>query len=213
MKVIGAGLPRTGTMSLQSALNHLGYRCYHMQEVPRNPGHVDTWFNFVTEKNDMDWSVLFAEYDATVDAPACFYYRELMDQFPDAKVILTVRDAESWYKSITTLWRTIRPLRPLGYVIPKFRKFMRMVEVMMEKFISARRDKDLLVEGFHRHNDRVRKTVPESRLLEYNVRDGWGPLCDFLECEVPEGLPFPHLNQGGSSARRKLLNAFARKSH
>jgi hypothetical protein len=96
MKVIGAGFGRTGTTSLKQALEYLGYPCYHMEEVLNNfdRGDVHRWNAFLTGKSRMDWVQLFKEYEATVDFPACIYYRELMEVFPDAVVILTVRDSE-----------------------------------------------------------------------------------------------------------------------
>jgi len=94
MKIIGAGLPRTGTMSLRAALNQLGYPCYHMEVVARNPSHLQVWDDLISGRAAMDWQTFFREYEATVDAPACFYFEELAREFPKAQVILTVRDAE-----------------------------------------------------------------------------------------------------------------------
>ncbi len=96
MKIIGAGMPRTGTMSMQAALNELGFPCYHMESVARSPHDLKMWDDFVSGRTEMDWQQIFQNYEATVDAPACFYYEELMREFPEAKVILTVRDATRW---------------------------------------------------------------------------------------------------------------------
>jgi hypothetical protein len=99
MKVIGAGISRTGTMTMQAALETLGYHCYHMKEVPRDPGHLDAWYQLVSGHAPMDWHALFRTFEATVDTPACWYYQDLMQAFPEAKVILTVREPERWYES------------------------------------------------------------------------------------------------------------------
>lgn len=99
IKIIGAGYGRTGTKSLQLALEELGYgKCYHMEELLRNPAGVKHWKD-AFDKNGVDWDSLFAEYHSIVDFPGSMYYKELSEHYPDAKVILSVRDAESWYKS------------------------------------------------------------------------------------------------------------------
>ena len=104
MKIIGAGFGRTGTVSLQQAFVHLGYPCYHMQEVMKayDRGHVEQWDAALTG-HDIDWHTLFAGYEATVDFPACVFYRELMAAFPEALVVLTVRDPQHWWKSFSKL--------------------------------------------------------------------------------------------------------------
>ena len=99
MQAIGAGLPRTGPMSMRAALNQLGYPCYHMQNVPRETGHLQAWDDAVTGRSPMDWQRLFQHYEAIVDAPGCFFYADLMRAYPEAKVVLTVRDPERWYTS------------------------------------------------------------------------------------------------------------------
>ena len=116
MKVIGAGFGRTGTMSMQAALNILGYRCYHMKEVTENPGHIETWHEFVAGRAAMDWQTLFKDYEATVDFPACTYYRELMQAFPDAKVVLNVRESDRWFDSFLTLQQTTDRFRVFRFL-------------------------------------------------------------------------------------------------
>jgi hypothetical protein len=99
LKVIGAGFGRTGTQSLQVALEELGFtRCYHMTEVFAHPEHAAAW-SAARRGESVDWDTLFAGYQAAVDWPPCAFYQELLDRFPDAKVILTVRDADKWYES------------------------------------------------------------------------------------------------------------------
>ena len=122
MKVIGAGISRTGTMTMQAALQTLGYHCYHMKEVLKEPGHLDAWHQFVTGQAPMDWHTLFRKFEATTDTPACWYYQDLMEAFPDAKVILTVREPERWYESFVTLRTTVNRFRPVSRLIPKMAK-------------------------------------------------------------------------------------------
>ena len=207
MKVIGAGLPRTGTMSVQAALKQLGYRCYHMQEVPREPGHLRAWNDAVSGRTTMDWHTLFRNYEATVDAPACFYYADLLRTFPGAKVILTVRDPERWYQSVMTLIRTTERLRPLRYLIPKLALFLRLGDSLNAKFFDGTQDKDRLIQAFNAHNAAVQHGVPQERLLVFRVQDGWEPLCAFLGCAVPQ-LPFPHLNEGDATLRERFRQVF-----
>src|SRR5262249_4216448 len=128
MKIIGAGLMRTGTMTMQVALERLGYHCYHMREVPQEPGHLNAWHKLVTGQAPIDWHTLFHKFDATVDTPACLYYKELLEAFPDAKVVLTVRDPDRWYESLTTLHRSHNSARLVAWGIPKLGKFMRLVD-------------------------------------------------------------------------------------
>ena len=92
MQVVGAGFMRTGTLSTQAVLQTLGYRCCHMKEVPQAKGYLDVWPGLVSGQAPMDWKALFHGYEGTVDLPACAYYEELMKEFPDANVLLNVRD-------------------------------------------------------------------------------------------------------------------------
>ncbi|PCJ63674.1 MAG: sulfotransferase family protein [Candidatus Hydrogenedentota bacterium] len=193
---------------MQAALNQLGFRCYHMQEVPRVPGHLEMWNDIVVEEASPDWDTLFEEYQATVDAPACFYYRELLEKYPEAKVVLTVRDADRWYESIMTLLRTVKPLRPIGIIIPRVGRFMKLTDDLIHKFISSANDRESYLQAFDRHNAAVQRNVPADRLLVFHVQDGWEPLCEFLQCPVPESDPFPHLNEGSATIKAKMKEFF-----
>jgi hypothetical protein len=205
MKVIGAGFGRTGTMSMQGALKILGYPCYHMKEVPEQPGHLKAWHEFVGGRAPMDWTVLFADYEATVDFPACLYYQELLREFPDAKVVLNVRDPQRWFDSFLTLQQTTDRFRIFRF-IPKARRFIDFVDLLLGKVFDSPRDRDHCIEVFNRHNREVQERVPEDRLLVFQVQQGWEPLCKFLGHEVPQGIPFPHLNEG-----KETLEALARE--
>ena len=205
MKVIGAGFGRTGTMSMQAALEILGCRCYHMKEVPQQPGHLKTWHEFVSGRAPMDWKTLFEDYEATVDFPACIYYRELLREFPDAKVVLNVRDPARWHASFLTLQQTTDRFRVFRF-IPRARRFLDFVDLLLGKVFNGSRDRDYCIDVFNRHNREVQERVPEDRLLVFRVQQGWEPLCEFLGCEVPTGIPFPHLNEG-----KETLEALARE--
>ena len=99
LKVIGAGFGRTGTTSLKAALERLGFdRCYHMFEFMEHPEHAKYW-DAASKGKPVDWNALFEGYQSTLDWPGCSYYRDLMQRYPEAKVLLTVRDSEKWYQS------------------------------------------------------------------------------------------------------------------
>jgi hypothetical protein len=213
MQVIGAGFGRTGTMSMQAALELLGYRCYHMKEVTEHEGHLDAWHSLVDERSPMNWRWLFRDFQATVDFPACAYYRELMAEFPDAKVVLTVRDSDRWFDSFETLQNTTDSFRIFRF-IPRARRFLAFVDTLLPKVFGDPRDRVRSIEVFERHNLEVQNYVPAERLLVFRVQDRWEPLCKFLGREVPAGVPFPHLNEGKDTlkqlARERLFGNWIR---
>lgn len=215
MRVIGAGFGRTGTMSMQAALEVLDYRCYHMKEVPETPGHLQAWHEFVAGRAPMDWQALFADYEATVDFPACMYYQELLREFPDAKVVLNLRDAERWFNSFSTLQDTTDHFRKFRF-LPRARRFLDFVDLLLGSVFGNPRDREHCIDVFNRHNEAVQENVPADRLLVFRVQEGWELLCKFLGCEVPEGVPFPHLNEGKETletlARERLFGPLWRKA-
>ena len=214
MQVIGAGFGRTGTMSMQAALEILGYRCYHMKEITEDPTHLRRWHEFVAGHAPMDWRDLFKNYQATVDFPACVYYRELLAEFPDAKVVLNVRDPDRWFESFLTLQQTTDSFRIFRFM-PRARRFLDFVDLLLPKVFGSSRDRQRCIEVFNQHNAQVQATVPADRLLVFRVQEGWEPLCRFLGREVPAGVPFPHLNEGKetlkSLARERLFGPLLRK--
>jgi hypothetical protein len=204
LEVIGAGFGRTGTMSLKVALEELGFGpCYHMREVFEHPEHIELW-GAAMQGKPVDWEQIFGNYRATVDWPGCTFYNELLERNPDAKVILTVRDPQRWYESAyNTIYRIsgafYSPIFYLaGLVTPRARQVKRarqfIAELVWERDFDGRfEEREHAIETFERHNEEVRQRVPPERLLVYEVKEGWGPLCEFLGVEVPE-RPFPHLN-------------------
>jgi hypothetical protein len=204
LEVIGAGFGRTGTMSLKVALEELGFGpCYHMREVFEHPEHIELW-EAAMQGKPVDWEQIFGNYRATVDWPGCTFYNELLERNPDAIVILTVRDPQRWYESAyNTIYRIsgafYSPIFYLaGLVMPRARQVKRarqfIAELVWERDFDGRfEEREHAIETFERHNEEVRQRVPPERLLVYEVKEGWGPLCDFLGVEVPD-QPFPHLN-------------------
>lgn len=188
LKVIGAGLGRTGTMSLKLALEALGFGpCYHMIEVFKNPAAPGLWEE-VADGKPPQWETIFQGYDSTVDWPNATYYRELAEAYPDAKVILTERDPEDWFRSTqATIFAqdmTKAPSNPFESMVRK---------VVGGMFDLRMHDHDHVIEVFRRHNAEVRRVIPADRLLVYFAADGWAPLCDFLGVPVPDA-PMPKVN-------------------
>ena len=207
IKVIGAGLPRTGTTTLKSSLEKLGIsKTYHMKELLVKPDNLHYWLT-LDETGTTDWDNLYDGYQATVDFPGYPYYKEHMLRYPDAKVILTVRDFESCHKSAySTVWQagpqTVPEKLKMMYRlitdsnIRKVIKCIKMVKRVLwaEQFQGRFLEKDFAEKVWNKHIEDVKAHVPEDKLLVYDVRDGWGPLCAFLELPEPSE-PLPHLNK------------------
>lgn len=208
MKVICPGFGRTGTTSLKAALERLGFGpCYKMFELIRHPDHASQWLA-ACRGTPIDWTALLAGYESTVDWPGCTFWRELVDAFPEAKVVLNTRDPERWYASVrdTFVYAMERTRAAAGgqgqaeTVIPE--PIRQVVQAtVFDTFAGRLADKDFAIGVFERHNAAVRAAVPPARLLEYAVGDGWSPLCDFLRVPVPDE-PFPRLN-GAASFRQR----------
>ncbi len=207
MELIGAGFPRTGTLSTQAALIRLGLPCYHMVEVVRHEAHTDAWHAFLVRGQPMDWPRLFADYEATVDAPAAFFYREIMAAFPDAKVLLNLRDPEKWFDSFTMLMGVMAEFGAHRASIPRLDRWIAAGEAMMTRVFGEAPDRGAVIRVFEEHNRRVQEEVPADRLLVFRVQDGWEPLCAFLGREVPPE-PFPHLNEGPDTVRAGIREIF-----
>ncbi len=190
IKVIGAGLGRTGTASFKRAMDILELGpCYHMEEVFGKPEHIAFW-KAAGEGRLGDFEEVFAGYQSSCDWPSARWYREQADLYPDAKVVLTLRDPDSWFRSTQD---TIFAER-MGEAPPEMAPFIAMVgKVVYEPLGDARHDRDKAVAFFHRHNDEVRRTIPAERLLEFDAKDGWAPLCAFLGVPVPD-VAYPRVN-------------------
>lgn len=214
MEVIGVGLGRTGTASLKAALERLGLGpCDHMFEVMEKPDRVRLWHRIGGGERP-DWAEVFAGYHATVDWPGAAYWRELADAFPQAKLILTIRDPHRWYDSA---FKTIFgfPMRRHGWLehqaftmVRKLNPSAAEVPMMLDRVIWDRvfdgrmfdgsdADRAYAIERFHRHTEEVKAYVPQDRLLIFDVAEGWEPLCAFLGLPVPDE-PFPRINDAAA---------------
>lgn len=192
MQVIGAGVGRTGTYSLKLAINELGFgECHHMEAVLHNmPEQVPLWSAAVG--GSPDWAKIYDGFSSAVDWPTACFYRELLDEFPAAKFVLTERSPESWAASFG---ETIYQLIATRHEAPEeMRDWLEMASAVIEKTgFPTGLDRDGLMDCFVAHNEAVKKTIPADQLLVFQVREGWEPLCTFLEKPVPDG-PFPRTN-------------------
>ena len=195
MHVIGAGVGRTGTYSLKLALNELGLGpCHHMEEVLLNqPTQVPLWASAVN--GHPDWSAIYKDYESAVDWPTACFFRELNVAFPSAKFILTVRSAESWVESFAaTIYKL---LAERDHAPEELKSWLDMAVGVIEKTgFPTGLDGTALTKAFKAHNDAVKAEIPAHRLLIYQVKDGWGPLCAFLNVPVPN-TSFPRTNDRG----------------
>lgn len=194
LEIIGPGFGRTGTNSLKLALEHLGFGpCHHMFEINADaPEQVDHW-EAIADGQVPDWDAVFAGFRSQLDWPACRYWRELAAHFPDAKVILSVRSPDGWLKSFKS---TILPYMkdPAQHDDPiRQRKSAMARKVVAEHTFGGRLDDAHLLEVYSEHIAEVQRTIAADRLLTFDVRQGWGPLSDFLGVPVPD-TEFPRTN-------------------
>lgn len=198
LKVIGAGLGRTGTNSLKLALEQLlGETCYHMFEAEQRPGDFDTWRQAAMGQMP-DWSSFLAGFGATLDGPACHFWSELADVYPEAIILLSIRETDDWYRSAA------------GTIVEGTRSAPPGPFVEMERAIAARTGMDLLngseaelKRAYDEHNEQVLKGAPPNRLVVWQTGDGWASICDALGMETPDRA-FPHVNSTADFRRERL---------
>ncbi len=195
LNVIGTGVGRTGTYSLKLAINQLGFGpCHHMEEVLFNlPVQVPLWAAAV--KGHPDWSAIYEGYRSAVDWPTAGFHKELYAAYPSAKFVLTLRSPESWADSFS---ETIYKLIAGRDQAPKeMQAWLDMgTGVISKTGFPAGLDRAGLIQAFTAHNEAVKATIPPQQLLVYQVKEGWGPLCEFLGTPVPAD-PFPRTNDRG----------------
>jgi hypothetical protein len=189
---------------MKAALEQLGFGpCYHMAEIIAKPKRSIVWSN-IGRGQPVNWHEVMMGYQSAVDFPACIYYKELMQAFPDAKVVHTVRDPERWYQSMyetvyqmtnfSPLWAR-RLIKPLGNMVE-----MATITVWDGVFKGDFENRQRAIEIFQQHTEIVKRTVPAESLLIFDVKEGWGPLCKFLQVPIPD-TPFPHLNDSEQMKR------------
>ena len=188
LKVIGAGYPRTGTSSLKLALEQLGFGpCHHMREVIMNMASARLWIE--AGDGHPDWEAIFEGYQSCTDAPGCSFWRELAEVYPDAKVLLSVRDPDQWFESTQmTVFSDQMLGRQMGLGMADF-----FAKIVTREFGERIHDRDFMLAQFERRKQEVIAAIPAPRLLVYDAREGWEPLCAWLGVAVPD-TPFPHAN-------------------
>jgi hypothetical protein len=227
MRVIGVGIGRTGTLSTKVALETLGFGpCHHFTEIMGRADLARRWAG-VLGSGTPDWPQIFAGYGATVDWPAAAYWRDLVDTYREAKVLLNVRDPDRWYESmLQTLLPPVYGDRPglrqraragvMRVFQPGQAKLMVQLPDMLRAFFGTGHrmpTRQEAIDAYQRHVAEVRTSVDPDRLLIYQVSDGWDPLCEFLGVDRPD-QPFPRVNEAASF--RQDMDRFirsARRAH
>ena len=206
MKVICAGMPKTGTKSISKALRHLGFTVFDWEEQILD--FLDHWVAVFQNGINPDVKRVYQNADAVLGHPGSFFYEEILEAFPDCKVILSVRDEDSWLKSAVNQIEKTLALRPQNFMAmlsPTARNINYILDCYIDASFGSRNSKSTCVfrKRYRIHNHRVKSIVPADKLLVYSVERGWKPLCEFLGCEVPT-IPFPHENIRAEMSYRPL---------
>jgi len=194
-----------GTLSTKAALEHLGLGpCYHFVTLFERPQDVDVW-QAAADGKPVDWTALFADFQAAVDWPASVFYKQHMALYPDAKVLLNVRDPEEWYESML---KTVYPASQGGLSAPAesaMGRLGRMIDTLAWQglFHGQFEEKPYALSVLERHDREVQDYVPADRLLVWDVKEGWEPLCRFLGVAAPD-MSFPYLNDAQTFRERFL---------
>ena len=208
LQVIGAGFGRTGTKSLKTALQQLGYvKCHHMEEVIPNPKQIGYWARLCNGE-PVEWDEVYEGYEAAVDWPTAAFYQELAERYPEAKIVLTVRDPEAWYTSVS------ETIYPIGQVIPTwiaifYPAVLKLRGAIFHKiwggvFDGRFEDKEHAIKVFKENIETCKRVIPPERLLVHEAKEGWAPLCEFLGKPVPD-TPYPRVNESKDLKRAVVI--------
>ena len=204
LQIIGAGFGRTGTNSLKVALEQLGFsRCHHMKEVAISRFQVRSWYA-LSKGEKKNWDDVFRGFAASCDWPSSAYWEELYRYYPQSRIILTVRDEEGWYRSAR------ETIYPVSQLVPRWlirvSRWTRELDGMITNvvwdgiFKGQFENRDYALGIYREHVDRVKQTIDPARLLIFEAKDGWEPLCSFLEVPIPD-MPYPHVNEAAEIKR------------
>jgi Sulfotransferase domain len=195
LRVVGAGLGRTGTHSLKLALEQLlGAPCYHMMETFGRPDDLGVWHAAING-DPPDWAEFLSEYAAAVDWPAAAFWHELSDAFPDAVVLLSSRSsADAWWKSANdTIFQVAKRTIPPEHADAMGAQLAMVDDMFTKTFTTHWADAAEAKQAYEQHNAEVRATIAPARLVDWHPGDGWAPICAALSVPVPDD-PFPHVN-------------------
>ncbi len=197
LEVIGAGFGRTGTLSIRIALEQIGFGpCYHMDNVFTSSEALNGW-RAVANGREPDWGQLFGLYRSTVDWPGTLYWRELADAYPSARVLLSTRDAESWWASFSqTICKLIQMRDSFDDVRRRSVLDFAHEIIELQTFDGRMDKKEAGIAAFEKRIKDVKAAIDPDRLLVFDVHDGWAPLCSFFGVDTPEG-DFPRCNDAG----------------
>ncbi|KAI9282458.1 P-loop containing nucleoside triphosphate hydrolase protein [Umbelopsis sp. AD052] len=196
LEVIGSGWSRTGTAAMREALIDLGYDVHHMIVIMTDPTNDAALFERAYDGEDVDWDVAYKNFNAAVDYPTCGFYKELMQKYPNAKVLHTTRDPEQWYESAKKTIYTFEQEKPPAEAPEHVKVAAKMISknVWYGDFQGKFEDKEATIKLFKEHDEEVKRTVPADRLLVFETGvDGWEKLCTFLGKDIPN-KPWPHIN-------------------
>ena len=207
LRVVGTGLSRTGTTTIRKVLEELGFGpCYNSSELFTRPRGIEFW-DALEQKQNVDFDEFFTNYKAIIGFPGYIFHQELKEKYPDAKVILSVRDPELWYDDISNTVFESGPSHVNQAYAEKVREFdpyladcISRIHALQKRnleddyFEGRFADKDYAVQRYVQWTERIIGLYDADELLVYSVFDGWEPICEFLDVPVPENKPFPHLN-------------------
>ena len=209
MKVICPGIGKTGTKSIAKALRHLGFKVFDFEDQTLD--FLDHWVDVFQNGAKPDVKPVLQNADVCVDTPGNLFFEEILEAFPDCKVILSVREEDSWIESAVRQMDSLYASRSkiVSMLSPMARKMEYFLDSYFNAAIGSCNSKSAFVirKRYRIHNQRVKSIVPADKLLVYNVKEGWKPLCDFLDCEVPT-VAFPHENIKGELTKKIMAGRY-----
>lgn len=202
LRVIGAGLGRTGTMSLKLALEQLlGGPCYHMTELFQHPEHLPYWQQAV-DGETVDWQQVFGDYVAAVDEPTGQLWEPISQAYPDALIILSVRDPDAWWQSANATIMEVKRQPPPAEDKDRNAWYDMIMNLYDQFYPQGVDEPEAAKAAFRAHIACVKSTVPSERLLVWEAKDGWAPICQALNLPVPDE-PFPYSNTREEFIKRR----------
>ena len=225
LKIIGTGLSRTGTTTLRKVIEELGFGpCYNSGEIITKPRGMEFW-EPLEQGRTVNFDSFFRNYNAIIGFPGYIFAQELFEKYPDAKVILSLRDPEEWHEDISNTIFRAGPNQASKVLAKAVREFDAYLAHCIERFYSMHirtiedgyfegrfTEKDYTIKRYIQWNEDVKKMYPPDSLLVYQVTEGWKPICDFLGVPVPEGKPFPHLMHPDVFHQTEFLDVIKKES-